>query len=302
MSQSASQKEFSQKGFALLQAHQKKDGGIYHTNYITYNTALSLLAMNAHFKPEFEPAIRAGRTLLSQQQIDLNEAGKVDSPIDGGIGYGDGTPRANLANTIAALNALYETRRFADPTREKFDREKMIGFLKRCQHLAMVNHETWVREDATNGGGFVYFPGKSMARDVKLDSGEVIPQAYGSMTYAGLLGYAYMGLDRKDPAVVGALRWAGDHFSVNENPGAGPDGLYYYYWMMAKALSAWKVDKLKTSSGKEIDWREGLAAKLVSLQQKDGSWVNSKERWWESNPVLCTSYAVQALRTISQRN
>src|SRR5262245_50318361 len=34
MSQSASQKEFSQKGFALLQAHQKKDGGIYHTNYI----------------------------------------------------------------------------------------------------------------------------------------------------------------------------------------------------------------------------------------------------------------------------
>ena len=36
-------------------------------------------------------------------------------------------------------------------------------------------------------------------------------------------------------------------------------------------------------------------AKLLKLQQKDGSWVNDNNRFWENDPVLVTSFAVLTL-------
>ena len=38
-----------------------------------------------------------------------------------------------------------------------------------------------------------------------------------------------------------------------------------------------------------------LSAKIVSLQRADGSWANENNRFWESDPVLCTSFALLAL-------
>ena len=43
------------------------------------------------------------------------------------------------------------------------------------------------------------------------------------------------------------------------------------------------------------DWRAELAAKLVSLQRADGSWANANNRFWEADPVLCTSFALLVL-------
>ena len=43
---------------------------------------------------------------------------------------------------------------------------------------------------------------------------------------------------------------------------------------------------------------ESIARALVWLaeeQKEDGSWQNVHPRWWESNPVLATAYAVLAL-------
>jgi squalene-hopene/tetraprenyl-beta-curcumene cyclase len=76
-------------------------------------------------------------------------------------------------------------------------------------------------------------------------------------------------------------------------------GLFHYYLLMAKALKLYGVEKIK-SNGKEIDWREALGQKLVALQTKEGYWVNANERWWESNPLLTTSYAIIALKTIAE--
>ena len=43
------------------------------------------------------------------------------------------------------------------------------------------------------------------------------------------------------------------------------------------------------------DWKAELSAKIVSLQRPDGSWLNENNRFWEADPVLCTSFAMIAL-------
>ena len=63
-----------------------------------------------------------------------------------------------------------------------------------------------------------------------------------------------------------------------------------YYDIMARALSA--------SGAKEVgghDWKKELSQKLLSLQKKDGSWVNDNNRFWEADPVLCTAFAMLTL-------
>jgi squalene-hopene/tetraprenyl-beta-curcumene cyclase len=78
----------------------------------------------------------------------------------------------------------------------------------------------------------------------------------------------------------------------------GAEGLYYYYQTMAKALSAANIKQLKLDTGKEVDWRNELAGKLLATQRENGSWINENGRWMESNPVLVTAFTVLALEQI----
>ena len=52
--------------------------------------------------------------------------------------------------------------------------------------------------------------------------------------------------------------------------------------------------------GRERAWATDLTERMLHLQKKDGSWVNSNKKYWEGNPVLVTARAVislnQALR------
>ena len=86
--------------------------------------------------------------------------------------------------------------------------------------------------------------------------------------------------------------------TLEENPGMGSSGLYYYYQTMSKALSAAGIDKLKLENGKEADWRTDLANAILKKQREDGSWANSDGRWMESNPVLATAYNVMSLEQL----
>ena len=74
-------------------------------------------------------------------------------------------------------------------------------------------------------------------------------------------------------------------------------GLYYYYHVFARALRAWGEPVIPDDKGVKHSWREDLCRKLISLQNKDGSWVNTADRWYEGNPSLVTAYAVLALQT-----
>jgi hypothetical protein len=52
---------------------------------------------------------------------------------------------------------------------------------------------------------------------------------------------------------------------------------------------------IETSDGGEHDWPVELAEKVMSLQREDGSWVNTNQRWFETDPILVTSYMVRTL-------
>ena len=157
-----------------------------------------------------------------------------------------------------------------------------------------MNKEAYVSGSADDRGGFMYFPGDSNAGE----TGKNGARSYGSMSYAGLLSYIYANLTRTDPRVTGAVDWLKNHYSVDENPGMGIDGLFYYYQVMAKALSAYGTQDLALTNGRKVNWPRELALKLINLQQEDGSWSNESGRWMEKDPVLATAYSVLTLEMV----
>jgi len=156
----------------------------------------------------------------------------------------------------------------------------------------------WASGDPANKGGFVYYPGFSNAGEQELEGGKKALRSYGSMTYGGLLSFIYADLKKDDQRITAALEWLGKNYTLEENPGMGRAGLYYYYHLAAKGLATAKIDKLKTADGKVVNWQRDIALKLINLQKPDGSWVNDTARWMETDPVLVTTYSVLTLEII----
>jgi squalene-hopene/tetraprenyl-beta-curcumene cyclase len=94
------------------------------------------------------------------------------------------------------------------------------------------------------------------------------------------------------------LDWLKNNYTLKENPGMGPQGLFYYFHTMTKALTMANIDELPAADGTMIDWRKQLALRLINLQKADGKWINDSARWWENDPSLVTSYALLALEMI----
>jgi squalene-hopene/tetraprenyl-beta-curcumene cyclase len=119
------------------------------------------------------------------------------------------------------------------------------------------------------------------------------------MTYAGMLSYIYAEVDKNDPRVASTLDWALRHWNLEENVGTGKEGLYYYYNVLAKGLNAIGRDTLKPKDGESFNWRESVVKKMISIQKPEGDnagyWVNDVGRYWESDPILVTSYSLLAL-------
>ena len=65
------------------------------------------------------------------------------------------------------------------------------------------------------------------------------------MTYAGFKSLIYAGLTENDPRVKAAREWIEKNYTVEENPGQGEAGLYYYYHAFAAALNAAKLDEVQ---------------------------------------------------------
>jgi squalene-hopene/tetraprenyl-beta-curcumene cyclase len=291
---------FIQKGYDFLLSCVQPDGGIYKKGLANYNTSLSLTALAAAGDAKFQQVIAEARKFVISQQA----KGLPNPALDGGIGYGpSGTSRQHpdLSNTVIALEALHASR--TSPAIElahagDLDWEAVRGFIQRTQNLPAFNKEPWASDDPENLGGFVYFPGHSMAGEVALANGKKALRSYGSMSYAGLLSYIYADLKKDDPRVQGVVDWLRRHFTLDENPGMGKEGQFYYYQVMAKALATYGVTEFELADGRKVDWQRELALKLIGLQNADGSWVNESGRWMEKDPVLVTSYALLALEAI----
>ena len=290
------------KGFKWLLAQQKEDGGIYNRGLSVYNTATSVTAMMAANRKEFDPAVIKARKHLIDNQWDIGQKKETDNPNDGGIGYGSSKDHTDLSNTYLAIEAMAVSKKVVDDSNKgeqpDLDWDAAIKFLSRCQNLKATNDQGWASDDEQNKGGFVYTPGDSKAGKSEGADGKTALRSYGSMSYAGLLSMIYAKMSPEDPRVVAVMEWLGKNYTLDENPGMGPEGLYYYYQTMSKALSVANVNQLKLKDGKEVDWRRELANRLLSKQRENGSWVNENGRWMESNPILVTAFTVLSLEQI----
>ena len=289
------------KAHAYLLGCVHPDGGIYRKGLTNYNTSISIVALLAERDPANLDLLRKARSFV----IGIQHHGPEGDPYDGGVGYDPGNDHSDISNTTYALEALYYTRGLAsaqetikDPD---LDWKAAAGFLARCQNLPAANKQPWASDDPQNKGGFVYFPGHSTAGETRLPDGRTALRSYGSASYAGLLSYIYADLKRDDPRVTAAHDWLRANYTLDENPGMGKQGLYYYYELMAKALAAYGSSDLETADGRKVNWREELATRLLSLQTADGCWQNDNGRWWEKDPVLTTAYSLIALEYLYRK-
>ena len=187
--------------------------------------------------------------------------------------------------------------------------QRAIIFLQRCQNNPEFNPKPVQREDGEivrsgTDGGSGYAPGESKAGLDDNGDGTFTSRSYGSMTYALLKCYLFAGLKLDDPRVTAALKWIAAHWNVDQNPGFDPksakgaeyQGLFYYWFTMAKTLDASGMATITTPDGKQHAWRDELLRKLLETSMNEGFWTNAKSsRWMEEFPVLASSYALIAM-------
>lgn len=275
------------------------EGGL--GNYVTSAVTMGLAALGTDTQPGDAAMIAQTVDRLASGQWDQAEGIRPEQDWFGGAGYGR-HGRPDLSNTQMMLDALYD----AGVSPDEPVVQRALVFLSRTQNLKATNPADWAQA-GSGDGGFVYTPangGESFGSATAGEGryGETMPEgvtrslrSYGSMTYAGFKSLLFAGLDANDPRVEAAMNWIQSHWTFQENPGLGQQGLYYYLHAMARALRASGLDSITTPDGVEHDWRQELIEAIVSRQSAAGSWSNDVERWEESRPSLATVYATLAI-------
>jgi len=283
----------AKKAAAFVLGCQREDGGFYVKTkprpggsggpggLSTYNTSVCLTALYESGLAPTEPLLKA-RTFLAESQLG------GDDSLAGGFGYGPAKgPRryADLSNTAYAMDAMRRT--------EKLEEFRTSGG-KRADinwDLALSFVDNLQQKEGGRKGGAAYNERTPQAGSETNRAGRVKLMAYGSMSYAAVMSMMHAKLSKGDPRVRNALGYCERFWTVDENPGMGSQGLYYYYDIMSRALSVAAVDKVGGH-----DWKRELSDKVVALQKTDGSWSNDNNRFWEGDPVLVTSFSVLVLQ------
>ena len=286
------------RALAYILRFAQPDGGIFVAGegMRNYHTSVVLMALAATRDPAHAKRIRDAQQYLKELQWDEGEGLETSSTWYGGQGYGR-QKRPDLSNTQLMLEALHQSGLPPDDPVYL----KAMTFISRCQMLGSTNDQPFA--GGSEDGGFVYTPvngGESKA-GTEVSEGPPRLRSYGSMTYAGFKSMLYAKVDRDDTRVKHAVAWIQDHYTLDGNPNMPGDqskqGLYYFLHVFARAMHAWGEESIKDAHGKTHRWRIELCEKLMSLQRRDGSWVNEEDRWYEGNPHLVTAYAVLAMQT-----
>ncbi|QGJ69884.1 Squalene-hopene/tetraprenyl-beta-curcumene cyclase [Planctomycetales bacterium 10988] len=279
------------KSLSYIQGFVQEDGGIYapDSTHRNYETCIALLCMSeANRDGRFDKLIQNAKTFITGMQWDEEDGTEVTDPAYGGAGYGRHR-RPDLSNTQFFIDALHA----AGVGPEEEAMKKALVFISRCQNLES-EHNTSPFSAKVNDGGFYYTVaagGSSQAGETE-DGGL---RSYASMTYAGLKSMIFAGVDESDPRVEAAYKWACKHYTLEENPGMGTSGLFYYYHTFSKALDAMEVETMVEENGTKHDWQAELAKELAERQNPDGSWTNDNPRWMEGDPILTTGYSLLTL-------
>ena len=244
----------------------------------------------ANVDGKYDKTIEEAAGFLKNLQWDDGEGHAETSQFYGGQGYGN-HKRPDASNTSFFVDALQAAGE--DPQSEAM--QKALKFMSRCQNLQSPHNgqEFTQKTSADDRGGFIYTPVGPETKAGETPEGGL--RSYASMTYAGLKSFLYAGVKRDDIRVQAALDWISRHYSLDSNPGMGNQGLYYYYHVFAKALTAHKERFITDQQGVKHNWRAELVEELRSRQSPDGSWTNVADRWFEGDPNLVTAYSLLAL-------
>jgi Squalene-hopene cyclase C-terminal domain len=279
------------KAIAYLEKKVKADGGVYDKGLATYVTSVSLMAFQeANKDNKYTTLLKNGAKFLKTLQY-----GEGDSVKTGGLGYGDKNSaknRPDLSNTQFFLDAMLAAGVSKDDPAVK----DALKFVSRCQNLpGETNDQPFAKKTTKDDeGGLVYTP--LDADDPKHQTPDGGLRSLGAMTYGGLKSFLYAGVDRKDPRVQGAIGWIKRHYTLDENPGLGKKGLFYYYHTFGKALTALGDDAFVDAKDVKHDWRKELFEAVRTRQKENGSFVNAGDMaFGEADPNLATAFAVLTL-------
>ena len=173
--------------------------------------------------------------------------------------------------------------------------QRALKFVSRCQNLPGESQDQPFAAKATEDdkGGFVYKPDPDDKPHQTPDGGL---RSLGAMTYGGLKSFLYAGVDKKDPRVKGAIKWISAHYTLDENPGMGKAGLFYYYHTFGKAMAALGDDMFEDAKGKKHDWRKELLDAVKAKQRDDGGFINKDDMaFGEQDDNLATAFALLTL-------
>jgi hypothetical protein len=282
------------KGLKALEGFIQADGGVYAGGRLkNYETCVAMLCFSeANADKRYDDALKKAKEFLLGIQFGEGQEREPSDPWYGGVGYG-GPGRPDLSNTSYLIGAL----RAADAAPSDPAIQRALAFVSRCQNLEGNGNDTKFAALVKDGGFYYEIPLESV--DPEKSPERETPngglRSYGSMTYAGLKSMIYAGLKADDPRVKATLDWVAAHYSVDENPGQGEAGLFYYYHTFGAAMKAAKMGEFTDDQGKKHDWRSDLIRELASRQQPDGSWTNEDGRWFENDANLATSFALLAL-------
>jgi squalene-hopene/tetraprenyl-beta-curcumene cyclase len=300
------------KGLAFLQKYIGPKGGLSEAPHSVYTTSVALMAFHeANRGGRYDRIIKGSQEFLKTTQTDEGEGKSGSDPAYGGLGYGGPNSRPDMSNTAFFIEALRESGLPPDDLALR----KALIFVSRCQNLKSEFNDQ-PRAGEVNDGGFVYNPGaggeggrggaRAKGRDgggnPAAKAGDGPLRSYAGMTYAGLKSMIYAGLTQDDPRVKAALEYIKQHYTLEENPGQGQRGLYYYYQTFAKAMALLGKPTLVDAKGRAHNWRAELVAALAKRQAANGSWVNPDDRFMEGDPHIVTSFALLALANARSKN
>ncbi len=272
----------------FLEGKAQKDGGIYDKALANYTTSVAIMAFkDANIKGRYDAVIKSAGEFIKKIQNDEEET----HLNYGGFGY-DKKSRPDMSNTGFSVEALLA----AGLSKDDPAVQRALKFISRCQNLpGETNDQPFAKKTTDDDkGGLVYNPTPGEKNPHTTATGGL--RSVGGMTYSGLKSFLYAGVKKDDPRVKAAVTWVRNHYTLDENPGMGKAGLYYYYHTFAKAMDALGDDIFVDGKGAKHDWRRELFNALQKQQLANGSWRNMGERTFgEDNAELATGFALLSL-------
>jgi squalene-hopene/tetraprenyl-beta-curcumene cyclase len=278
------------RALAYLEKSVQPDGGIYSKFLANYTTSVAVMAFReANIDGKFDKIIKNAGAFIKtlQQEESTTDLSKLNA---GGFSY-DKSGKPDASNTAFAIEALIA----AGVDKNDPAIKKALEFMSKCQNLPGEYNPLGFAKKTTEDdkGGLTYLPDTKDNKYATADGGL---RSLGGMTYGGLKSFLYAGVDKKDERVQAAINWIRKHYTLEENPGLGQSGLYYYYHVFAKAMDALGEEPFADAKGTKHYWKRELFDALAKRQQADGSWRNAGDKTFgEGDPNLATAFALLSL-------